>query len=97
MRRHHRAPHEWAHDAGIAAAVIVTNVSSTLRSVAETRYEDLSLFTNVLNLVRRNYVEPVEESELVKGAVRGMYDGESADGLKATAARVRWLEAHPGR
>jgi carboxyl-terminal processing protease len=58
--------------AGILAAVLVTNLSSTLRSVAETRYEDLSLFTNVLNLVRRNYVEPVDESELVKGAVRGM-------------------------
>jgi carboxyl-terminal processing protease len=58
--------------AGICAAVLVTNVSNTLSVVAATRYEDLSLFTNVLNLVRRNYVEPVEESDLVKGAVRGM-------------------------
>jgi carboxyl-terminal processing protease len=58
--------------AGIAAAVLVTNVSNTLSVVAATRYEDLSLFTNVLNLVRRNYVEPVEETDLVKGAVRGM-------------------------
>jgi carboxyl-terminal processing protease len=41
-------------------------------SFAATRYEDLSIFTSVLNLVRRNYVEPVEESDLVKGAVRGM-------------------------
>src|SRR5262245_28290829 len=58
--------------AGICAAVLVTNVSNTLSVVAATRYEDLSLFTNVLNLVRRNYVEPVEESDLIKGAVRGM-------------------------
>ena len=58
--------------AGICAAVLVTNISNTLSVVAATRYEDLSLFTNVLNLVRRNYVEPVEESDLVKGAVRGM-------------------------
>jgi carboxyl-terminal processing protease len=58
--------------AGICAAVLVTNVSNTLSVVAATRYEDLSLFTNVLNLVRRNYVEPVEETDLVKGAVRGM-------------------------
>ncbi|HEX5067380.1 MAG TPA: S41 family peptidase [Myxococcota bacterium] len=58
--------------AGICAAVLVTNVSNTLSVVAATRYEDLSLFTNVLNLVRRNYVEPVEETDLIKGAVRGM-------------------------
>jgi carboxyl-terminal processing protease len=58
--------------AGIAAAVLATSLSSTLSSVAATRYEDLELFTNVLNLVRTSYVEPVEESELVKGAVRGM-------------------------
>ena len=58
--------------AGIAAAVLATNLSGTLSVVAATRYEDLSLFTNVLNLVRRNYVEPVDESDLIKGAVRGM-------------------------
>jgi carboxyl-terminal processing protease len=58
--------------AGIAAAVLATSLSSVLSSVAATRYEDLALFTNVLSLVRSNYVEPVEESELVKGAVRGM-------------------------
>ena len=58
--------------AGIAAAVLATSLSSVLSSVAATRYEDLALFTNVLSLVRSNYVEPVEESELVKGAVRAM-------------------------
>ncbi|HXK24175.1 MAG TPA: S41 family peptidase [Myxococcota bacterium] len=58
--------------AGVAAAVLATSLSNTLSVVADTRYEDLSLFTNVLNLVRRNYVEPVDESELIKGAVRGM-------------------------
>jgi carboxyl-terminal processing protease len=58
--------------AGIAAAVLVTSLSSSMSVVAATRYEDLSLFTSVLNLVRRNYVEPVEEDDLIKGAVRGM-------------------------
>ena len=58
--------------AGIAVAVLVTNLSSTLHVVAATRYEDLSLFTNVLNLVRRNYVEPVDEGKLIRGAVHGM-------------------------
>jgi len=36
------------------------------------RYEDLSLFTSVIHLVRRNYVEEVDETNLIRGAVRGM-------------------------
>lgn len=31
------------------------------------------------------------------GFVRGMYDGTSADGIRAAAARARWLAEHPGR
>jgi carboxyl-terminal processing protease len=41
-------------------------------SVAAARYEDLSLFTSVMHLVRRNYVEDVDETALIRGAVRGM-------------------------
>jgi carboxyl-terminal processing protease len=40
--------------------------------VSAARYEDLSLFTSVLHIVRRNYVEDVDETELIRGAVRGM-------------------------
>lgn len=58
--------------AGVLAAATVLGVSGSVMSIAATRYEDLSLFTNVLNLVRRNYVEPVDERTLVRGAVRGM-------------------------
>jgi len=57
--------------AGILAAVLVATAAS-VGSFAATRYEDLSLFTNVLTLVRRNYVEPIDEGKLVRGAVRGM-------------------------
>jgi carboxyl-terminal processing protease len=57
--------------AGVVAAVLVATAGSVGSSAAG-RYEDLSLFTNVLTLVRRNYVEPIDESQLVKGAVRGM-------------------------
>jgi carboxyl-terminal processing protease len=60
--------------AGIIVTVLVTSFASSVTSVAATRYEDLSLFTNVLNLVRRNYVEPVEERSLIRGAVRGMLE-----------------------
>ena len=57
--------------AGVIAAVLVAAAGSVGSSAAG-RYEDLSLFTNVLTLVRRNYVEPIDESQLVRGAVRGM-------------------------
>jgi len=57
--------------AGVVAAVVAATAAS-VGSSAATRYEDLSLFTNVLTLVRRNYVEPVDERKLMRGAVRGM-------------------------
>jgi carboxyl-terminal processing protease len=60
--------------AGVLAAALVLGVSGSVTSLAATRYEDRSLFTNVLNLVRRNYVEPVDERTLVRGAVRGMLE-----------------------
>jgi carboxyl-terminal processing protease len=71
MRRH-RTRLLLTFLAGVVSAAIVLSFSQTVTSVAATRYEDLSLFTSVLNLVRRNYVEPVEERDLVRGAVRGM-------------------------
>jgi carboxyl-terminal processing protease len=59
--------------AGVVAATLVTGIVGAVGTVAaSTRYEDLSLFTSVLNLVRRNYVDEVDERDLVHGAVRGM-------------------------
>ncbi len=60
--------------AGVVLAGVVSGFTSSVGSFAATRYEDLSLFTSVLNLVRRNYVEPVDERRLVHGAVRGMLE-----------------------
>ena len=70
--RPQRIPFLLTFLAGIVATVLVITFSGSVASLAATRYEDLNLFTNVLNLVRRNYVEPVEDSVLVRGAVRGM-------------------------
>jgi carboxyl-terminal processing protease len=58
--------------AGVLAAALTGVLAGSAGSLAATRYEELSVFTSVLNLVRRNYVEPVEEDELVRGALRGM-------------------------
>ncbi|MEB2344822.1 MAG: S41 family peptidase [Deltaproteobacteria bacterium] len=57
--------------AGAAAATVFLGPGPS-GSVAAARYEDLSLFTSVMHLVRRNYVEEVDETELIRGAVRGM-------------------------
>jgi carboxyl-terminal processing protease len=57
--------------AGAATALALVAVGH-VGPVAAARYEDLSLFTSVLHLVRQNYVEPVDESALIRGAVRGM-------------------------
>jgi carboxyl-terminal processing protease len=58
--------------AGVVAATLTSGLAVTVGSVADTRYEDLSLFTSVLTHVRRHYVEPVDESSLLRGAVNGM-------------------------
>ncbi|MGH0038065.1 MAG: S41 family peptidase [Myxococcota bacterium] len=58
--------------AGATAALLLVGLAGGAASVASTRYEDLSLFTSVLNLVRRHYVEPVDERRLLRGAVHGM-------------------------
>jgi len=39
---------------------------------ASSRYQDLALFTSVLTHVRSNYVEPVDEHDLLTGALNGM-------------------------
>ncbi len=59
---------------GVVAAAFASVVAGTVGSVAATRYEDLSLFTSVMNLVRRNYVEDIDEGRLVRGALRGMLE-----------------------
>jgi carboxyl-terminal processing protease len=59
---------------GVVAAGIVSVVAGTVGSVAATRYEDLSLFTSVMNLVRRNYVEDIDDARLMRGALRGMLE-----------------------
>ncbi|MBZ0254229.1 MAG: S41 family peptidase, partial [Candidatus Methylomirabilis sp.] len=37
-------------------------------------YENLKIFTDVLTIVSRNYVEPPESKDLVYGAIKGMLD-----------------------
>jgi carboxyl-terminal processing protease len=57
---------------GMAAALLALAIAAGGATPASTRYEDLSLFTKVLVLVRQNYVEPVDEHRLMRGALRGL-------------------------
>ena len=41
-------------------------------TVRAQRYEDLSLFTSILEIVRSHYVEPVDEHVLLQSAMRGL-------------------------
>jgi carboxyl-terminal processing protease len=56
----------------LTASVLLGTTGQMGNLAAATRYEDLGLFTNVLHIVRKNYVEAVDERELVEGAVEGM-------------------------
>ena len=60
--------------AGLLLAVCVpfAFADDTSREVPESRYEDLALFSQVLTIVRRTYVEPVDESDLLRSALRGL-------------------------
>jgi len=59
-----------AGGAACAVAMVVVSAAGNVASAA--RYDDLGLFTSVLRLVQQNYVEEVDQSTLVKGAMRGM-------------------------
>ena len=43
-------------------------------SRSENTYKQLELFARVLSYVQNNYVEPVDEQQLVHGAIKGMLD-----------------------
>src|SRR5262245_5196959 len=73
MRRN-RIPLLLTFLAGVVTAGIASVLAGTVGSVAAPRYEDLSLFSSVLELVRNNYVEEIDEGRLLRGALRGMLD-----------------------
>ncbi len=63
---------------GMAVTILATGLISQAVSADEDRdrhaqrYEDLSLFTSVLELVRGSYVEEVDEHALLMSAMRGI-------------------------
>lgn len=57
---------------GVAATLGVFLLVAAGVTGAASRYEDLALFSSVLTHVRTNYVEPVDEHDLLTGALNGM-------------------------
>jgi carboxyl-terminal processing protease len=57
---------------GVLTASVFLAAAPGPPSFAATRYEDLKVFSSVLRIIRDNYVEEVDETVLIRGAVRGM-------------------------
>jgi carboxyl-terminal processing protease len=59
---------------GSLVLLLAAGAGGARADAGNSRYEDLSLFTHVLSLVRGNYVEPVGEHELMRAALRGLVE-----------------------
>ncbi len=55
-----------------AALAIVPVTTSAMAAVDTSSYRDLDTFMDVYNLIKANYVDPVDNKVLVKGAIDGM-------------------------
>ena len=56
----------------VTCGVVSLGVMQASRANASSEYQDLQLFTDVLTIVKRSYVEDVEIRDLVYGAIDGM-------------------------
>ncbi len=48
------------------------NTVARVSAVAKETYDNIEMFTNVLTLVQKNYVDPVTTKQLIEGAITGM-------------------------
>jgi len=55
-----------------ASVAFIGRMSVPIVSAAEDRYETLKIFTEVLSVVERNYVEEVNTKDLIYNAIKGM-------------------------
>jgi carboxyl-terminal processing protease len=56
----------------LALSLIVSGIYPQLLAGTDKTYEELKLFSDVLDIVEKNYVDPVEPKELIEGAIQGM-------------------------
>jgi len=61
---------------GIAAGIFLAgHWVPSVSAVSRQDYESLETFTNILSIVKKNYVEEVDTKNLVSGAINGMLNG----------------------
>ncbi len=58
--------------ATVIAGVLAVAAASERLGMAGGKYEELAVFNNVLSIVEKNYVEPVDDKKLIEGAINGM-------------------------
>jgi len=56
----------------VAAVLWFGSHFGRVSALAKETYENIEVFTNVLSLVQKNYVDPVTTKELIDGAITGM-------------------------
>ncbi len=56
----------------VLGAILAMAAGSERLGMAGSKYEELAVFNNVLSIVEKNYVEPVDDKKLVEGAINGM-------------------------
>lgn len=54
------------------ACIMALTTTRSVRAGAEERYQELQLFSKVLNLVQQYYVEEVDTKKLIYGGIKGM-------------------------
>lgn len=50
----------------------ISGVRQHLLAGTDQTYEELKVFSDVLDIIEKNYVDPVESKELIRGAIQGM-------------------------
>jgi carboxyl-terminal processing protease len=80
--------------AAVSALALIPVASGAMAGVDTQSYRQLDMFMEVFNRVKANYVEPVEDEKLVKGAIDGMLaalDPHSsfADGLEFDNLKIQ--------
>ncbi len=67
----------WLHALwwGVLLSLVLwsgSRLATRVSAIAKDAYENIEVFTNVLTLVQRNYVDPVTTKQLIEGAITGM-------------------------
>ena len=59
----------------------------------EDTFQHLKVFDDVVSLITSNYVEPVDITKVMHGAMHGLADGLDADSAYLTADEVKQVES----